>query len=278
MVMVTAEMQEQAIVITALYSEHSTASGALFSFVFSGDVDFSRSFLLALDRNTSHNYTLPFDLYPGHYRVYVYDIEHDGMLLNGVGYPAVTGELFSKLDMTNNGSYFHVKYDVVYRNIPHIDEKSLYLLNCTLNSTLRLIWAECSHPESSFATGIQVIVQSTKVSEVHKLYVNQSMDLHTPVTVPVERDGEYQVSIFAIREGMGILEPTEQYNDNILIVGTTDVTSTITAAQGDVSTSSRQQSDLSSTEQSNRYWSIAINLLKLWPFQVLPNPAAVIQL
>ena len=31
------------------------------------------------------------------------------------------------------------------------------------------------------------------------------MDLHTPVTVPVERDGEYQVSIFAIREGMGIL-------------------------------------------------------------------------
>ena len=56
-----------------MYSDHSTASGALFSFVFiadSGDVDFSRSSLLALDRNTSHNHTLPYDLYPGQYRVY----------------------------------------------------------------------------------------------------------------------------------------------------------------------------------------------------------------
>ena len=55
------------------------------------------------------------------------------------------------------------------------------------------------------AIGIQVVAQLRNASEVHKLYVNQSMDLHTPVTVPVERDGEYQVSIFAIREGMGIL-------------------------------------------------------------------------
>ena len=85
-----------AIIVTTEYSDHSTASGALFSFVFitdSGDVDFSRSFLLALDRNASHNHTLPFDLYPGHYRVFVYDIEHDGTLHNGVGYPAVTEEL-----------------------------------------------------------------------------------------------------------------------------------------------------------------------------------------
>ena len=81
------------IVLTTVYSEYSTASGALFSFVFttdSGDVDFSRSFLLALDRNTSHNHTLPFDLHPGHYRVYVYDIEYNRTLHNGVGYPAVT--------------------------------------------------------------------------------------------------------------------------------------------------------------------------------------------
>ena len=63
----------------------------------SGNLDFSRSFLLALDRNTSHNHTLPFDLYPGRYRVYVYDIEHDGTLHNGVGYPAVTEELFADL-------------------------------------------------------------------------------------------------------------------------------------------------------------------------------------
>ena len=83
-------------VVTTIYSDHSTASGALYSFVFiteSGDVDFSRSFLLALDRDTSRNYTLPFHLYPGHYRVYVYDIEQDATLHNGVGYPAVAEEL-----------------------------------------------------------------------------------------------------------------------------------------------------------------------------------------
>ena len=80
-----------------------------------------------------------------------------------------------------------------------------YSFNCTLTSSSGLIWTLCNHPESSFADGIQVIVQSTNVSEVHKLYINQSMDLHTPVTVPVERDGEYQVFIFAIREGIGIL-------------------------------------------------------------------------
>ena len=82
--------------VTTLYYEHSTASGALFSFVFitdSGDVDFSRSFLLGLDRNTSHSHTLPFDLYPGRYAMYVYDIEFDGTLFASyIGYPAVTND------------------------------------------------------------------------------------------------------------------------------------------------------------------------------------------
>ena len=60
----------------------------------SGDVDFSRSFLLALDRNASHNHTLPFELYPGEYVVYIYGMEYDGTLHSGTGYPAVTQELF----------------------------------------------------------------------------------------------------------------------------------------------------------------------------------------
>jgi hypothetical protein len=88
--------QNETIHITTTYSEHSTASGALFSFVFiteNGDVNFSRSFLLALDRNASYNHTLPFNLYPGHYRVHVYDIEQNGSLISGVGYPAVRRQL-----------------------------------------------------------------------------------------------------------------------------------------------------------------------------------------
>ena len=58
-----------------------------------GDVNFTRSVLLALDRNTSLHHTLPFNLYPGQYSVFVYDIESDGTLHNGVGYPAITNEL-----------------------------------------------------------------------------------------------------------------------------------------------------------------------------------------
>ena len=85
-------VENLAIIVDTIYFMHSTASGALYSFVYitnSGGVNFSRSYLLVLDRNTSLNHTLPFDLYPGHYRVYVYDIEYNGRLVNGVGYPAV---------------------------------------------------------------------------------------------------------------------------------------------------------------------------------------------
>ena len=141
----------------------------------------------------------------------------------------------------NSYSYTDI---VILRTRTYIDERSLHSFNCTVNSTSLLIWALCNLPGSSFAAGIQVIVQSTNVSEVHKLYVNQSMDLNTPVAVPVERDGKYHISIFAIREGMGILESTWQYDV---------MTSVATTVQGVVSTSSQPRSDLSATEESGRH-------------------------
>ena len=73
------------------YFEHSIAMGALIIFTFINEdrfIDFSRSSYLSLDRNASLNYTLPDDLTPGPYRVFAYDIERDGRLHNGVGYPA----------------------------------------------------------------------------------------------------------------------------------------------------------------------------------------------
>ena len=68
----------------------TTASWALFSFMFlteDGGMDFNRSAPLVLDRNTSLNHTLPFNLHPGHYRVYVYDMEQDGTLSTGLLHP-----------------------------------------------------------------------------------------------------------------------------------------------------------------------------------------------
>ena len=247
-IVATLETHEKAIILETVYSEHSTASGALFSFVFitdSGDVDFRRSFLLALDRNSSHNHTLPFDLYPGYYRVYVYDIEHGGVLRNGVGYPAVMDGLFTN-GMSNGKVSKLLHVDCIAYEFHTANEGETYYqpFNCTLSFTTGLIWAECSHPCSSFVDGIQVIVQSTDVSEVHKLYINQSMDLHTPVTVPVERDGEYRVSIFAIREGMGILVSTMQYMMGYSVGDTVSATPTV---QDDIRASTFPQSDCTVT-------------------------------
>ena len=70
-------MMQDAIVITMSTLHLMHAGGGVFDFVFiddNGDVDFTRSVLLALDRNTSLHHTLPFNLYPGQYRVFVYDM------------------------------------------------------------------------------------------------------------------------------------------------------------------------------------------------------------
>ena len=58
------------------------------------------------------------------------------------------------------------------------------------------------------------------------------MDLHTPVTVPVERDKEYHVSIFAIRNGTGILGSNVQYmmvTSATISATTTDVSTHLTS-------------------------------------------------
>ena len=68
-----------------------------------------------------------------------------------------------------------------------------------------MILAECSPINSSLVTGFQMIAQLSSSHEVHKLHINQSTGLQTPVTVEVEEDGMYQVTIFAIREGTGIM-------------------------------------------------------------------------
>ena len=50
-----------------------------------------------------------------------------------------------------------------------------------------------------------MVTQSSDSNKVHILYINKSTDLQTPVTVEVE-NGIYQVTIFAIRNNVGILD------------------------------------------------------------------------
>ena len=97
--------------------------------------------------------------------------------------------------------------------------------NCEVYTSNYSIAAICVPFTNSMATGLQIVVQLCTVRDSGpcKLYVNQSVDLHTPVIVTVERDGEYQVFIFAIREGMGILG-SAQYTGVAIINDTSSVT------------------------------------------------------
>ena len=191
----TTETDDDAIVITTLYSEHSDARGALFDFVFiddNGDVNFTRSVLLALDRNTSLHHTLPFNLYPGQYRVFVYDIESDGTLSNGVGYPAVTYEL-----MLSNGNY--IQGISIY--VVPLSKPNPIIFTLTDTSSCQITYCSCViKAECNDTSDLQIVAQSRNLNKIH---INRSMDLQIPVTVEVEESGVYQVTILGILDSNG---------------------------------------------------------------------------
>ena len=94
--------------IVTEYSEHSTADGVLINFArlydATPEADLARSEYLILDRNSSYNYTLPFDLTAGKYGVNAYDIERNGTLANGKVYPAAHHELQQQYNTTGKYS------------------------------------------------------------------------------------------------------------------------------------------------------------------------------
>lgn len=71
-------------------------------------------------------------------------------------------------------------------------------------------------------------VMAHLVTNNEKLYINHSVSPETPVTVSVERDGEYLVSIFSVREGMGMLGSGEGYSQLVMV---TPLIVSTTAAQ-----------------------------------------------
>ena len=100
-------------------------------------------------------------------------------------------------------------YDVIKANFFHYADQ----YSCTLNALDKHMQAECSC--NSIAVMFQMIVQASNHS---KVYSNQSMNPHTPVTVEVERDGLYLVTIFLIREGRGILDSEIYYMEQVLVM------------------------------------------------------------
>ena len=70
---------------------------------------------------------------------------------------------------------------------------------------------QCTYPNNSVATGFQMIVQLSNSREEHILYINQSTDRQTPASVQVEKNGTYQITIFAISR-RGILDSSVEYS------------------------------------------------------------------
>ena len=92
--------------------------------------------------------------------------------------------------------------------------------NCILLDSSNGLISVSMCTDSTNASGFQVIAQLCNANEIQKLYANQSMDPHTPVTVEVERDGLYRVTVFVIREGRGILDSGRGFHTGHVMVTT----------------------------------------------------------
>ena len=92
----------------------------------------------------------------------------------------------------------------------------IYLENCQLTGSTEYISVQCSYPSNSVATGFQVVAQMSNLTEVHKLYTGKTSE--NSVTVQVGENGEYQVSVFAIRGRMGILNSNIEYRGQISVM------------------------------------------------------------
>ena len=109
--------------------------------------------------------------------------------------------------------------------------------SCSVSIDQFSIEAQCTYPSNSPATGFQMIAHLTGSSD-HKLYVEQTT--HTTATVEVEETGVYQVSIFPLREGTGILDSNVEFMEQVTILNLvptepTDVTTESLAEEGDLS-------------------------------------------
>ena len=184
----------------------NAALGTLFSFTFitdSGTVDFTRSILLPVDRNSSLSSTLPIHLSPGQYQVHVYDIEQEGKLNEDhVSYPAAALEVempfysIGQCKIKVSDANFIMHFYIFSGFLPiffHLD-------NCSTIFSTFTFSAECTYPSNSLATGFLMLVQLGDPDQVHKLYVNQTRDQQSLVSVEVEENAYAPTKNFRKRD------------------------------------------------------------------------------
>ena len=92
-----------------------------------------------------------------------------------------------------------------------------HLENCSINISTLTISIECTYPSNSLATGFLMLVQLGDPDQVYKLYVNQTRDKQRSVTVEVEENGTYLVSVIPVFEKTGIIGSNVEYREEIVL-------------------------------------------------------------
>ncbi len=132
--------ENENIEISTLFSPHSAAKGALYIFVpikETGETKLNKSTVLPIARATG-SYTLTTPL-GGSYAVLVYDIESDGLLQSGVGYPSTRRD-----NLFLSSEKFHGNY--CYRNpffVSSAQTKNCYMLSMCMWWNMCMSKAAC---------------------------------------------------------------------------------------------------------------------------------------
>ena len=194
----------------------STASNA---------ADITRIVMMTIDKDLSHNYTLPISMSSGHFLVHVivYGLELDGTLSRGINYPAVALNFITSGSNQDGNDYvghcLALHAFLVLTGI-HLEANYSMLRSCHINSSFRFIWAECMYPSNS--RGFQVLAQLNEPSQVHKLFSGKAISPQTSVAIPVEEEGLYQITIMAIRWGTGVVGSNVEYRKTVIIADNTN--------------------------------------------------------
>ena len=189
-------------IVNISYVENTKAKGALCILISirNGRVDFDSSVFIFIRRNEE---LLILMMRSGMYNVVCYDVESNGRLLPGVGYPAYV----QKISITQTGieQSFHPPLILFISKCTGsvFVRRSLHLENCDVSYITESgnILASCEFPSTSITSGFQIILQfndPANVESVHRVEVGQTLNHNTSVSMSVNISGTYHATIFAI--------------------------------------------------------------------------------
>ena len=96
-------------------------------------------------------------------------------------------------------------------------QRSSYISDCDINTSGLIVSVLCFYSPTSSSTGFLLVVQEKSTDGVRRLLVNTTEPgkPQGPVTVQVAMGQAYQVTVFPVREELGILDSTVAYTMEI---------------------------------------------------------------